>query len=96
MRAWIRGALRSNNPEDSLANRAIEMLTTGALSRETVLADLTEALESAQAAPRSAASKALRDVIDRLIGWTSLEASLERIGESEYSDAALADEDEPA
>jgi hypothetical protein len=95
MRAWVRRALRSSNPKDSLANKAIEMLTTGTLSRETVLSDLAEALESARSAPRSAATKALRDVIDRLIGWTSLEASLERIGESEYSDAALADKDTP-
>jgi hypothetical protein len=95
MRAWVRRALRSHNPEDSLANKAIELLTTGTLSRETVLADLTEALESARSAPRSATTRALRNVIDRLIGWTSLEASLERIGESENSGAAIADENTP-
>lgn len=95
MRAWVRRALRTRNPEDSLAGKAIEMLTTGSLSRETVLSDLTEALESTGSAPRSTATKALRNVIDRLIGWTSLEASLERIGESEYSSEAVADEDTP-
>jgi hypothetical protein len=89
MRAWVKTALRSRNPDEAVANKAIGLLTTGRLSREAVLSDLSEALESALSAHQSARTSALRNVIDRLIGWSSADSSLERIGESEYSDAPV-------
>jgi hypothetical protein len=91
MRAWVRFALRLHDPEAAVASKAVEMLTTGRLSREAVLSDLSEALEAAQSAHQAQKATALRNVIDRMIGWSSLEASLERIGESENSDASVDD-----
>jgi len=93
MRRWVSSALRARNPEESLGDRAVEMLTAGGLSRETVLSDLSEALESARLAGNSPATKAIGNIIDRLIGWTNLEASLEKIGESEYGDSTPSEGD---
>lgn len=83
MKYRIDDALGSEDPSGALWNAVIEALAVDGLSRESVMAELLEGLDDARSAGNEDAITAIGNALDCLIGWSSPEYSLERIGVSE-------------
>lgn len=94
MKAKVISSMSAANPTETLLNDVIEALTSEGLSRESVLSELVEILSEARDEKDEMTIRAVGNAIDCLIGWSSPEFNLERIGASEYEAPLVVDTDE--